>query len=357
MIWDRVRGHQPQVEMFRHSIRAGRFAQGYLRLGAEGSGKRLFVKTLAQCLFCENIPDEELDACGTCSACRQMQAGSHPDLLEVGCPEGKNIFPLELIAGSKERRGREGLCYDLTLRPMAAHRRVAIIDDAHRMNAESANALLKTLEEPPSYASLFLLAPQAESLLPTIQSRCQAVRFAPLTDDNLADLLLEQNVLADRIEAESVAALSEGSLSLAKQLLDPEIRRLRETLFNELASPRCNPLELSKTLLEGVDTIGGDTHQKRQTAGWLVRFAIEFFRRVLLDLSRPDTVSPIPQVSRLAERLNPGLCEDLELPMACLDRCMQADVQIQRNAPAAMVFECLFADLSRSLEQIVPAGR
>lgn len=356
MIWDRVRGHQTQVEMFRQSIRAGRFSQAYLLLGPEGIGKRLFVKTLAQCLFCEEYPEEALNACGACSACRQMLAGSHPDLLEVGCPEGKNIFPLELIAGSKERRGREGLCYDLTLRPMAATRRIAIIDDAHRMNAESANALLKTLEEPPSYATLFLLAPQAEALLPTIQSRCQAVRFAPLTDDALADLLLEQDLLANRPEAEAVAALSEGSFTLAKQLIDPEIRQLREALFNGISSPRYNPLELSKALLEGVEEVGGDSHQKRQTAGWLVRFAIEFFRRVLLSLAGPGA-SPIPQVSRLAERLNPNLCEDIEQVMACLDRCVQAEGQIQRNAPAQMVFECLFADLGRTLEQMAPAGR
>jgi DNA polymerase III subunit delta' len=356
MIWDRVRGHQTQVEMFRQSIRAGRFSQAYLLLGLEGIGKRLFVKTLAQCLFCQKFPDEALDACGTCSACRQMEAGSHPDLIEVGCPEGKSIFPIEVIAGSKERRGREGLCYDITLRPMAAARRIALIDDAHRMNAESANALLKTLEEPPSYATLFLLAPQAESLLPTIQSRCQAVRFSPLSDSNLADLLLEQNCLADRTEAESVAALSEGSLTVAKQLLNPEVRRLREALFNGLANPKFHPLELSKTLLEGIDEIGGDTHEKRQTAGWLVRFAIEFFRRAMLSLAGPVGAA-VSQVSRFAERLDPNLCDDIEKVTACLDRCVLAERQIQRNAPAQMVFECLFADLARAIEPAVPAGR
>ena len=356
MIWDRVRGHQTQVEMFRQSIRAGRFAQAYLLVGPEGIGKRLFVKALAQCLFCQKFPDEDLEACGVCSACRQMEAGSHPDLLEVGCPEGKSILPIELIAGSQERRGREGLCYDISLRPMAASRRIAIIDDANRMNPESQNALLKTLEEPPAYATLFLLAPQAEALLPTIRSRCQAVRFAPLADDVLAGLLLEQGLIADRSEAEALAALSEGSFTVALQLLNPEIRRLRETLFSGLGSPRYNPLEIAKALLEGIEEIGGDTHQKRQTAGWLARFAVEFFRQLLLALTGPG-VSPIPQVSRFAERLNREFCEDLEGVMSCLDRCVEAERQIQRNAPAQMVFECLFADLGRFLGQMATAGR
>lgn len=357
MIWDRVRGHQTQVEMFRQSLRMGRFSQAYLLLGPEGIGKRLFVRTLAQCLFCEEYPDEELNACGVCSACRQMQAGSHPDYLTVGCPEGKNIFPIELIAGTKERRGREGLCYDLTLRPMAANRRIALIDDANRMNAESANALLKTLEEPPSFATLFLLSPQAESLLPTIQSRCQTVRFSPLTDEIVADLMIEQNLISDRTEAESVATLSEGSLTLAKQLLDPEIRRLREALFNGLAQSQLNPLELSKTMLGGVDELGGDSHQKRRNAGWLIRFAMEFFRRVLRQLTDSETPSPIPQVTRFARGFDPEYCEDRECIMECLDLCVRAEGQIARNAPAQMVFECLFNDVGRTLRSVASVKR
>ena len=357
MIWDRVRGHQVQVEMFRQSIRTGRFSQAYLLLGPEGIGKRLFVCTLAQCLFCEEVPDEELAACGRCSSCRQMLAGSHPDFLNVGCPEGKNIFPIELIAGTKERRGREGLCYDITLRPMAAKRRIALIDDAHLMNAESANALLKTLEEPPSYATLFLLAPQAEALLPTIRSRCQAVRFSPLSDETAADLLLEQNLIASRDEAQAVAALCEGSLTLARQLLDPQIRGLREALFNGLASSRYNPLELSKAMLDGLDELGGDTHQKRRNAGWLIRFAMEFFRRSLRQLAEPGGRSPIPQVMKFAERFDPNACEDLECVMACLDLCVKAEGQTARNAPANMVFECLFDDIGRTLRSLAPARR
>lgn len=357
MIWERLRGHQTQVEMFRQSLRAGRFSQAYLLLGPEGIGKKLFVRTLAQCLFCEEFPDAELDACGLCSSCRQMQAGSHPDFLFVECPEGKSILPMELIAGSDERRGREGLCYDLTLRPMAARRRIALIDDAHRMNPAAQNALLKTLEEPPSYATLFLLAPHAEALLPTIQSRCQAVRFSPLAEASLAELLLEQNVLSERAEADAVAGLSEGSLTLAKQLVDPELRRLRAALFDGLASAVATPLELSKVLLEGIENLGGDTHQKRQNAAWLVRFAIEFYRRVLLALSGSGPPSPITQVARFAQNFNPQLCLDVERVMACLDRCIQSEAQIHRNVPAQMVFETLFPDLGQMQRPAAAAGR
>ncbi len=357
MIWNQVRGHQTQIEMFRQSIRTGRFSQAYLLLGPDGIGKRLFAKTLAQCLFCEEYPDQELNACGLCASCRQIQAGSHPDLLMLGCPEGKNVFPIELIAGRKEHRGREGFCYDITLRPMSAKRRIAILDDANLMNAEAANALLKTLEEPPSFATLFLLSPQPEALLPTIQSRCQAVQFSPLLDEAVAELLLEQNLVETQTEAVSIAALSEGSLTLAKQLLNPELRQLREGLFNGLLQPRYNPIELSKALLEGIEELGGDSHEKRQNAGWLARFAIEFFRRALLLLTGPKHDSPIPQVARFANRFDANLCEDIEMVMACLDVCVSAERQLQRNVPASMVFENLFQELGRVFRSLVQSTK
>ena len=205
MIWDDVRGRADQVEMFRRTIRRGRLASAYLFLGPEGTGKNLFAQRLAHCLFCTTIADEQLDACGTCSGCRQMQAGSHPDFLRIACPEGKREIPIDLFVGSREARGREGLCHDLSIRPMASHRRIAVIDGADLMNEESANALLKTLEEPPSYALMILIAANPDSLLSTIRSRCQAVRFPALDLADVADLLIAQGMVSDPSEAAAVA--------------------------------------------------------------------------------------------------------------------------------------------------------
>ena len=95
--------------------------------GPGGVGKRFVARGIAQSLFCERTPEEQLDACGECPACRQVRAGTHPDLLTIACPEGKRELPIELIAGSAENRGREGLCRDLALRPMSAPRRIALI--------------------------------------------------------------------------------------------------------------------------------------------------------------------------------------------------------------------------------------
>ncbi|MCA9117094.1 MAG: hypothetical protein KDA79_18610, partial [Planctomycetaceae bacterium] len=142
MVWEQLRGHAGKAEMFRRSVGRGRLSHAWLFSGPAGTGRRLFAHLLAQCLFCTEVEDSLLEACGHCHNCRQMQAGSHPDLLEVACPPDKSVLPIESLVGVTERRGREGLCYELSLRPMSASRRVAVINDAQLMNPDGANSLL-----------------------------------------------------------------------------------------------------------------------------------------------------------------------------------------------------------------------
>ena len=171
-----------------------------------------------------------------------MQAGTHPDLLNVACPEGKRELPIALMIGEREKRGKEGLCHELAMKPMTASRRIAVIDDAQTMNAESANALLKTLEEPPPGSILFLLTPTVDAILPTIRSRCQPVMFAPLSDADVTDLLLDLGWVSDTDAAADAAALAEGSLATAQELLQPELRDLRQQLFAALDRPNLDPI-------------------------------------------------------------------------------------------------------------------
>jgi DNA polymerase-3 subunit delta' len=348
MIWDALQGHTTQIEMFRRAIQRSRTAHAYLLLGPEGIGKRRFAETLAQCLFCERIPDERLDACGECRACRQMLAGTHPDLLQVACPPGKRELSIELIAGSKENRGREGLCHDLSLRPMSASRRVAIIDHADRMNAESANALLKTLEEPPEGSMLFLLSPGIDPLLPTIRSRCHPVHFAPLTADEIAGLLLKLEWEADPEKARAVAALSGGSLETARQLLDPGLRQLRDTLNACLAQAPFNSLRTTDELLKLLDDIGGDSAAQRQNAAWLMQFAIEFLRAGLRRFADPATVDD-SQIANFLSQFDAADPATGDCLAALMDRCVDARQHLEQMMPVPLCLESLFDDLGRLL--------
>jgi DNA polymerase-3 subunit delta' len=333
VIWDAIRGQSRAVEYLRQSAAAGRLAHALLFAGPSGVGKGLTARLLAKALFCERSSDSQLDACGECRSCRLMEAGNHPDFLTVSCPGGKSELPIELLVGSLDNRGREGFCHDLSLRPMAASRRVAVIDDADRMSTESANAILKTLEEPPAYAIIILLAADLGKILPTIRSRCQTVRFNPLSPSDVADLVLAQEWSESRDEAQAAAALSGGSLTVAQQLLNPQLQAARKSLFGELQKRPIEPVAIAGSLLEALDGLGGDTQRQRTNARWLIRFAVDFLQ------------------NRLRESCDgfPDSSEDMETIGRAVERCIDAEEQIDSNASIPLCLEALAADLAELL--------
>ncbi|HID24631.1 MAG TPA: DNA polymerase III subunit delta' [Planctomycetaceae bacterium] len=365
MSWSDIRGHAVQREMFRRAIRRGRLAHAYLFTGPEGIGKRQFALRLAQSLLCQRASEEAVEFCGECHACKMLAAGTHPDLLLVGRPEGKKELTLEVFVGERERRGREGLCYELYLRPVASDRRIAIIDDTDLMNEESANALLKTLEEPPEKSVLILLSENPNALLPTIRSRCQLVRFFPLSRSDVAELLLEQDVVESREEAERIAALSGGSLAMAARLRDPRYRELFESLHRHLASEESRPLEAAAQINEQLDRLGGDAGQKRRNAHWVVAACVEFYRGALrwllvqreaggdssvevrIDAAGPERAEVPETVRAFAARFDPGSDDDLDWLIDFLERTMQAEDHLDRNVSVSFCVETLFADLAR----------
>jgi DNA polymerase-3 subunit delta' len=333
--------------MFRRTIERNRLAHAYLFAGPAGVGKQLFARLLAQCLFCTEHTDAELEACGSCPSCRQMQAGTHADLIAVGCPPGKRVLPIETFLGVKERRGREGLCHDLSLRPMTADRRIAIVDDAHLMNAESANALLKTLEEPPPRAVLILIASQIDGLLPTIRSRCQTIRFAPLPVADVTELLLELELAGSADEAAGAASMSDGSLEQARQLLDPELARLRETLYEGLAQVDFRRNELAAEIISQLDEIGGETAGIRANALWVLRFCAEFYRQLASVLAGRPVRGEAAQVKRCATGLSGEPADLFDVIGRQLERIAMAEAHLAQSVPVPLCLEGLFDDLGR----------
>ena len=227
MSWHSVRGHDRIVASLRSNLRNGRLPHAFLFVGPDGVGKRTFARKLAQALLCERNPETLLEPCEACPGCVQAAAGTHPDLLEFARPEDRQELPIRVI---------RGLCAEFGLKPARGIRKVAIVDDVDDMNDEAANAFLKTLEEPPPGAVLILIATSAELQLETIVSRCQVIRFDPLPEQDLADLLIERGVATDADDAARLAALGEGSVSRATGLADPELERFRRELIDEIAA-------------------------------------------------------------------------------------------------------------------------
>lgn len=350
-IWSDFRGHADQREMLRRAVERNRLTHAYLFVGIDGIGKQLFARHMAQSLLCRDKGRDPLEACGECSACRPFLAGNHPDFLSARRPDGARFFPISLIVGTKELRGEDGLVYDLSLRPLEDSRKVAIICDVDTMNEESANAFLKTLEEPPERAVLILIASNLDAVMPTIRSRCQLVRFSPLSIQDVQELLLEKQLAPSEEEARFAAALSQGSLTLARQMLQPELKEMRASLYSALSQSGFSGLAVAKPLLEIIDKISSDTPEQRVNAQWLIQFAVEFYRSALRCVGQPGSkgsskAGTIPEAERWASAIaNRAGC--LDLIGELIERSVDASDHILQNVPVPLALETMLNDLAK----------
>jgi DNA polymerase-3 subunit delta' len=263
---DAVIGHERLRAILSRSLERDRLPPALLLSGPDGVGKKTLALAVAQAALCERAPAGE--PCEECATCRKVAASTAPERLHAlreeadrhpGEDQWRNfrLHPdLVLVEGWRlTRTGRPraepeirvGQVRDLVAEvpgtPFEARRRVFIVDDAHGMNESSQNALLKSLEEPPSRSHLILVTAQPQQLRQTIRSRCQLLRFGPLGREAVASALAErQGVPAD--EARLRAGLGAGSLGAAMAFESEGYKMLREALL---------------TLLEGIqdmDAVG-----------------------------------------------------------------------------------------------------
>ena len=205
----------------------------------------------------------EAGGCGRCSACRQVDARSHPDLDIVQKEPDKSELRLRLLIGEGDSRMREGLVHRMGLKPARGRGKVAIVADAGFLNAEGANCLLKTLEEPPPGAVIILLSAAEQRQLPTIRSRCQIVRFPTLPEAAVAERLLAEELCEDRAVAERIAASAGGSLERARRLAAPELAEISDELLPRLDRADATLAECLSLVLGCVNAAGSDAPSKR----------------------------------------------------------------------------------------------
>ena len=199
-------GNHRLRENLSRSIHRGHISHFYLLSGPEGAGKKTLARLLCAALLCKS----EEKPCLTCSACRKVMADTHPDVITVDDPEKKTV-PVELV-----RKARE----DMYIRPNEADRKIYIFPRAQDMMDPSQNALLKILEEPPSYGVFLLLTDNPEKLLATVRSRCTELALQPLPEDLLKQALRTSFPNADPQDLQAAAERSSGYLGQAKSLLE-----------------------------------------------------------------------------------------------------------------------------------------
>jgi DNA polymerase-3 subunit delta' len=215
-------GHEWAVDLLASRLAGDRAGHAYLFTGPSQIGKSTLAIRFAQAMNCTD-PVDGGSPCGQCRACDLIGRGVHPDV-QVVTAEGKSI-KIEAI--------RE-LHQSLALRPYEARFRVAILPDMQLATDHAADALLKTLEEPPASTRLLLTSDVSESLLPTIVSRCQVIPLRPVSIDTLADALIHRHGLDGR-EAAMLAALSGGRPGWALSAIEnPDLLKNRTEIVNAL---------------------------------------------------------------------------------------------------------------------------
>ncbi|HZO70795.1 MAG TPA: DNA polymerase III subunit delta' [Ktedonobacteraceae bacterium] len=224
--WNIV-GHEHSIDILRRTIAAQQVRHAYLFVGPQRIGKSLLAQRFAQTLLCTDGADPLVaptDPCNVCLSCRKALHGNHPDLHVIKKTADKQFILIEQVRDLQNASAR---------RTLEGRRNIFIIENAHEMNLQAANCLLKTLEEPEPDVVLLLTVPDAGLLLPTILSRVQQIPMQLLTIAQIKQALEQRWDVKSR-EAELIAALAAGRMGWAVQAAENE----------ELLAERKEQLEL-----------------------------------------------------------------------------------------------------------------
>jgi len=306
-------GQGEKLEQLMRSVQAGRIVHALLFTGPHGTGKRTAASFFAQAMLCSG----QEPPCGVCPACKRFLAGSHPDIRTIR-PE-KNVIKVETI--------RDLIEY-LSLRPYEGGRHIAIIEHAEKMNANAQNALLKTLESPTGEVMFFLISDSPGGLLSTILSRCQTVRFHPLSVEECAMVLTGRGIEPAR--SSLLAGLSQGSVGRALEL-------------NEDAAY----FELRTRVLDSLDLIGSCANVARaasllseeKESEQTILEIMELWARDLMSVQNGAAPFEMADLARLRKSKLNGA--------RLLEAVMRAGQQLSANVSWVNVLETMYFGLSR----------
>ncbi len=270
-MWDNVTGQERAKSILINSFQRKRIAHAYLFHGLEGTGKDAAAVEFAMLINCES-PLNNRDACGVCKSCKDISS-LRPPLMRfiTALPTGKNesddkdplvtldeedaqiyLHELSLKAADKYHRINIPGANDIrissirllkdqvSLSGYANKKKVFMISQADRMNQQSSNALLKILEEPPEDTVLILTTSRVNSLLPTIVGRCSLLKFDPLSEEEITSYLnINHPELTER-DAKFFAALSQGSITVCRDIMSQDYMDLRDRVIGYIASTITN---------------------------------------------------------------------------------------------------------------------
>lgn len=249
-------GHAAVISRLHAATTRGRLGSAYVLFGEPGIGKSTLATLWARLLLCSNPAGEAtaVEPCGACPSCRQHAAGTHPDWFVLE-PEESSVITIDQV-----RRLQETLPY----RPLTSSRRIVLVPEAARLNLEASNALLKILEEPPPHALFVLVTAQRDRLLPTILSRCQAVRC---TSPSPAEIIahLTDALGVPPADARRFFAAAQGRIGSAIDIARTDGSAVHA--FDDVGAPET--VAAPPRLLDVAERVGKDQDALRALLAWL----------------------------------------------------------------------------------------
>lgn len=323
-----VVGHRDIIQYIKNSVEQKKVSHAYILNGERGSGKKLLAHLFAMTLQCESGQSEP---CGQCRSCKQADGGNQPDIITVTHEKPGSIGVEDI---------RQQINADIMIKPYAGPYKVYIVPGADMMTVQAQNALLKTIEEPPEYAVIFLLTENADSLLQTIRSRCVMLKLRNVKQTLIKKYLMEQRQIPD-YQAAVCAAFAQGNIGRAIMLASSEH-------FTEIKD---GAIQLMKyigemELHEIVAAIKEINKYKLEVTDYLDIITI-WYRDVLLYKATKDVSNVIfsDQLKFIKEKASKSSYEGIEIILEAIEK---AKTRLKANVNFDLVMELLLLTIKEN---------
>lgn len=326
-----VLGHDGAKAHLQAALADRQMSHAYLIEGTHGVGKKTLANAFIKTLLCQNPiqgGNGQQDCCNRCRSCRSFDHENHPDVRRIRAAQDKNTISVKQI--------RDELVKDISVRPYGSRYKIYIVEEAERLTIEAQNAMLKTLEEPPAYGLILLLAESSAAFLPTILSRCVKISLQPLDTGLVQKELGRQGIDAGR--AGIAATFAQGSIGQALKLCeDEDFEELRQALFRFLGQlPSLSQLEV----LRGAQL--WEQYKGEQDA--LFSLLLIWYRDILVyqETRNPAQIICTDQLAAIQKLAS---YYDNRKLIRITDQVLDIHKKLKANANPALAIDCLLMEL------------
>lgn len=326
-----ILGHDGAKAHLQAALTDRQMSHAYLLEGAHGVGKKTLANAFVKTLLCQAPvlgAKGQQDCCGRCQSCRSFDHDNHPDVKRIRTLPDKNTISVKQI--------RDELVKDISIRPYGGQYKIYLIEEAERLTVEAQNAMLKTLEEPPAYGIIIMMAESAAAFLPTILSRCVKISLQPL-DGKLIKAELGRRGFENG-KASIAAAFAQGSIGQALKLCEDEgFEEMRRALFEFLSRiPQLSQLEVMK----GAQL--WEQFKEEQEA--MFSLLLIWYRDILVYQETHDPAQILCADQLETIELVASYYENRKL-IQITDKVLDIHKKLKANANAALAIDCLLMEL------------